>query len=122
MDSLIGSKLRKLRILMGISQEELGDYIGVSFQQIQKYEKGQSKITASKLFEIANFLGKDVSFFFKNNDNSYEENNNFAFQEEQEQYITSSNNKEIIALVKSYMSIKDEAVRKKLLALIKSLQ
>jgi transcriptional regulator with XRE-family HTH domain len=63
-DVFVGQRLREARILAGVSQEELGDAIGVSFQAVQKYEHGENRLSASRLFQAAQFLGRPVSFFF----------------------------------------------------------
>ena len=63
-DLHVGSKVKLRRMLLGMSQENLGDRIGLTFQQIQKYEKGTNRICASRLFELANALGVNVQFFY----------------------------------------------------------
>ena len=65
-DSYVGSQVRMRRQLLGLSQERLADQIGVTFQQVQKYEKGTNRISAGRLMAIAKALGKTVSFFFDN--------------------------------------------------------
>lgn len=64
-DIYVGSKLRERRTLLGISQNKLGDLIGVTFQQIQKYEKGSNRMGASRLYQIAKVLLIPVSYFFE---------------------------------------------------------
>ncbi|WP_208438685.1 helix-turn-helix domain-containing protein [Bartonella grahamii] len=63
-DISVGKKIRCRRKYMGISQEKLGKKIGVSFQQIQKYENGSNRVGAGRLQEIANILDVDISFFY----------------------------------------------------------
>jgi transcriptional regulator with XRE-family HTH domain len=63
-DEHVGSKLRQFRLLADVTQKELGDALGVSFQQVQKYEVGSNRVSASKLYEIAKFLDVPVSAFF----------------------------------------------------------
>ena len=70
-DEYVGSRVRLRRKLLGISQEALGVSVGVSFQQIQKYEKGTNRIGASRLADIAACLDISVSFFFQGADVSY---------------------------------------------------
>ena len=70
-DEYVGSRVRLRRKLLGISQETLGVSVGVSFQQIQKYEKGTNRIGASRLADIAACLDISVSFFFQGADVSY---------------------------------------------------
>jgi transcriptional regulator with XRE-family HTH domain len=64
-DVHVGSRLRQARILAGMSQDELGSGIGVSFQAVQKYECGENRVSASRLFRAATFLKCTVSFFFE---------------------------------------------------------
>ncbi len=63
-DILIGKRIRHRRIAMGLSQKELGSYLGVSFQQIQKYEKGFNRVSAGCLLKIAQKLEVPISFFY----------------------------------------------------------
>lgn len=63
-DAHVGAQMRLRRTLLGITQERLGQDLGVSFQQIQKYENGHNRISASRLFDICRVLDTPVSFFF----------------------------------------------------------
>jgi transcriptional regulator with XRE-family HTH domain len=63
-DAIIGEKIRARRERIGFSQPQLGDAIGVTFQQVQKYERGFNRVSASKLFRIADALGEDVGHFY----------------------------------------------------------
>ena len=64
-DRHVGSRVRMRRMLAGISQEKLGDALGLTFQQVQKYEKGANRISASKLWDIARFFRVDIGYFFE---------------------------------------------------------
>jgi transcriptional regulator with XRE-family HTH domain len=64
-DKYVGSRVRMRRMMLGMSQEKLGDALGLTFQQVQKYEKGTNRIGASRLQQIAHFLQVPVSFFFE---------------------------------------------------------
>ena len=63
-DRHVGSRVRMRRMMLGMSQEKLGDALGLTFQQVQKYEKGTNRIGASRLQQISNSLQVPVSFFF----------------------------------------------------------
>ncbi len=63
-DAHVGSRIRMRRQLVSMSQERLGELLGITFQQVQKYEKGANRISASRLFFAAKTLGVPVSFFF----------------------------------------------------------
>ncbi|MBS0244769.1 MAG: helix-turn-helix transcriptional regulator [Proteobacteria bacterium] len=64
-DVHVGSRVRLRRMLLGISQEKLGERLGLTFQQVQKYEKGVNRIGASRLFDLSTVLGVPISFFYE---------------------------------------------------------
>jgi transcriptional regulator with XRE-family HTH domain len=64
-DKHVGARVRMRRMLASVSQEKLGEALGLTFQQVQKYEKGTNRISASRLQNIAKILGVPVSFFFE---------------------------------------------------------
>lgn len=64
-DKYVGEKLRKRRLLLKVSQEQLAECVDLTFQQIQKYEKGLNRISCSKLYEFAHFLKTDIEYFFQ---------------------------------------------------------
>ena len=64
-DRHVGSRVRMRRMMLSMSQEKLGDALGLTFQQVQKYEKGTNRIGASRLQQIAHILQVPVSFFFE---------------------------------------------------------
>jgi transcriptional regulator with XRE-family HTH domain len=63
-DQLVGRKIRERRMLLGLTQQQLADMIGVTYQQAHKYERGINRISAGRLFEIAKILSVPVSYFF----------------------------------------------------------
>ncbi len=64
-DKYVGSRVRMRRMMLGMSQEKLGNALGLTFQQVQKYEKGTNRIGASRLQQIAQILQVQVAFFFE---------------------------------------------------------
>jgi transcriptional regulator with XRE-family HTH domain len=72
LDANIGHKIRELRLLNGYAQWEIGKLLGISFQQIQKYERGKNRISASNLYRLAVHFGTDFDYFF----NSYQKHRN----------------------------------------------
>ena len=64
-DAHVGQRIRHRRWLLGLTQQQLGDAIGIKFQQVQKYETGMNRVSASRLWDIARVLDVDVSFFFE---------------------------------------------------------
>jgi transcriptional regulator with XRE-family HTH domain len=120
-DVHVGRRLRSRRTMLGMSQENLGDAVGVTFQQIQKYEKGLNRIGSSRLFEFSRTLNVSVSYFFED---FYETGSNAVPEvgEATASYEAETlANKEVLALVRAYSAIEDELVRKKVLGLVKSL-
>lgn len=69
-DIFVGARIRAQRAALGMSQTELGNMIGVRFQQVQKYEAGINRVSASRLWTIADALGVDISYFFEGIDNA----------------------------------------------------
>ena len=63
-DRHVGNRVRMRRLLVGMSQEKLGELLGITFQQVQKYEKGSNRVSASRLFQISRVLGVPVQFFY----------------------------------------------------------
>ena len=64
-DKEIGSRIRMRRMLVGMSQEKLGEMLGLTFQQVQKYEKGTNRISVGRMIDIAQVLGVEIGFFFE---------------------------------------------------------
>lgn len=64
-DVHVGKRLRLRRTMIGLSQEQLAAAVGVTFQQIQKYERGSNRVSASRLYDVARVLGVDIGFFFE---------------------------------------------------------
>lgn len=123
-DIHVGRRLRSRRTILGMSQEEIGQSVGVTFQQIQKYERGLNRIGSSRLYEFSCILGVGISYFFEDYHNPQLNDNDEvnSLQEEENAFeYEKLNNKEILNLVRSYYGIPDPAVRKKILSLIKTL-
>jgi transcriptional regulator with XRE-family HTH domain len=106
-DVHVGRRLRQARFLAGMSQEELGTGIGVSFQAVQKYEHGENRLSASRLFKAARLLDRPVSFFF-------EELGGEAVTKE-----TNGFSREEIELVRHFRQIPSDEVREHLLQMTK---
>ena len=73
-DKHVGARVRMRRMMLAMSQEKLGDALGLTFQQVQKYEKGTNRIGASRLQQISNILQVPVSFFFEGAPNNSNRN------------------------------------------------
>jgi transcriptional regulator with XRE-family HTH domain len=123
-DEQVGNQLRQRRSLLGLSQEKLAEKVGITFQQIQKYENGANRISASRLFEFSKVLDTPINFFFELS-GANEQAKNYGFSDnEQSEYEGPENimaKKETLELIRVYYSIKNEKKRKDLLKLIRSM-
>lgn len=117
LDMFIGSKVKFRRTMLGISQDRLGSSLGITFQQIQKYEKGVNRISASTLYGISNILGCDFSYWVEGYDDAASVHDESTPTYE----FDSSKKKETAELLKAYYKISDPALRKRVLDFIKGL-
>ena len=116
-DKHVGSRVRMRRMLLGLSQEKLGEKLGVTFQQVQKYEKGMNRIGASRLQSIAEILDVPPSFFFE--DVKGGEIRAPGFSEASSVYVVDFlSTVEGLQLNKAFASIKDQRVRRKVVDLV----
>ncbi len=117
-DIQVGNRVRIRRMLIGMSQERLGDLLGLTFQQVQKYEKGVNRIGAGRLFEMSRILNVPVDFFYEGVNAAPappgEEGQGAPVME----FVSSG---EGLQLSLAFMKIKDAKVRKRVLDLVKSL-
>jgi transcriptional regulator with XRE-family HTH domain len=122
-DVQVGSRVRLRRNMLGLSQEKLGEAIGLTFQQVQKYERGANRIGASRLHELSRVLDVPVSFFFDDTDPVRAPAIPGGFAEPPSEGFDSDplRRPETIELVDAYFSIADAAVRRRLLDLAKAL-
>ncbi|MBF0252046.1 MAG: helix-turn-helix transcriptional regulator [Alphaproteobacteria bacterium] len=126
-DVHVGARLRQRRTLLGMSQEKLGESVGLTFQQIQKYERGANRIGASRLFQLSQVLDVSVSYFFEEMPGEV--------QKTRGDYAAPSNvieieavqtgdpmaRRETLELVRAYYKIDDPKVRKRIFELTKSI-
>lgn len=128
-DAHVGARVRLRRTLLGMSQEKLGDALGLTFQQVQKYERGVNRIGASRLFDLARVLDVPIGFFF--DDLPPEMGGNAAVRSRPALYGFGEasdgfehevmNKRETLELVHAYHRITDQALRKRVFDLIKTL-
>jgi transcriptional regulator with XRE-family HTH domain len=118
-DIHVGSRIRLRRNIIGISQEKLGDHLGITFQQIQKYERGTNRVGASRLQAIANVLGVPVSFFFE--DLASNGDSHAADFVPVTSSADSCNSAEGLQLNRAFFAIADPEVRLRIVELVKSL-
>jgi transcriptional regulator with XRE-family HTH domain len=113
-------------MLIGMSQEKLGELLGLTFQQVQKYEKGANRIGASRLYDISTILGVPVSYFFDDlvGDHGVKRTNGHGASTDVDagpymmEFVSSA---EGFQLVRAFTKITDPRVRKRMLELVKSL-
>ena len=126
-DVHVGQRLRVRRSLLGMSQEKLADAIGLTFQQIQKYERGVNRISAGRLFQFSKILDVPVSYFYDKVGTSNKENISYAALSDNAQEGFSHEGgdlmqkKETIDLVRAYYAIGDDSKRKETLRFIKAM-
>jgi transcriptional regulator with XRE-family HTH domain len=113
-DVHVGSRLRMRRQIISMSQEKLGELLGITFQQVQKYEKGTNRISASRLFYAAKILGIPVQAFFEDLPN-VEGESGFAEAGSDNTVMTAMMNAEGIQLAKAFRDA-DSATKRKLIA------
>ena len=126
-DVHVGSRIRLRRTLLGMSQQKLGEAIGLTFQQVQKYERGTNRVGSSRMFELARVLDVPVSYFFE------EMGSDVAARGRQHAFGIASEapaggasadpmtKRETLELVRAYYKITDAKVRKRLFEMTKAL-
>ena len=126
-DAHVGHRVRLRRMLVGMSQERLGELLGLTFQQVQKYEKGVNRIGAGRLYELAGILGVPVSFFYEGMNGAGGPQVEGAEQPQPQpggrppavmEFVATG---EGLQLSLAFMRIRDGKVRRKILDLVRSL-
>lgn len=107
-DVHVGKRIRQRRWLVGMTQQKLAEAVGIKFQQIQKYETGANRVSASRLWDIADALEVDVSFFFEGIKSDGEEN----IAKDQTVPADMMGDKEAMDLVRSYYAIPENQRRR----------
>jgi transcriptional regulator with XRE-family HTH domain len=122
-DVHVGGRVRLRRTMLGMSQDKLADSLGLTFQQVQKYEKGVNRIGASRVFEISRILGVPIQFFYDDYDADTGRSYGFAEQgpDDGAAMMELLNTPEGVQLCKHFASISDPKIRKRVLELVKSL-
>ena len=128
-DVHVGARIRLRRTLLGMSQERLGDALGLTFQQVQKYERGANRVGASRLFDLSRILDVPISFFYDNMPESMTgavqqtARPVYGLAEQQDGFGNEDTvaRRETLELVRAYSRIVDLNVRKRMLELMKSM-
>jgi transcriptional regulator with XRE-family HTH domain len=111
-DAHVGERIRARRTELGLTQEELGSGLGISYQQIQKYETGANRISAGRLYEIANALDIGIAYFFES----------FEPGKRDGGIPHGGHNRTSIELVRNFQHIEDESLKSAVAALLKALK
>jgi len=121
-DRHVGARVRMRRMLAGVSQEKLGEALGLTFQQVQKYEKGSNRISASRLQQIAKMLDVPVAYFFDGAPTDdmptaagFADSSSTAYVSD---FLATS---EGVQLTKAFVRIKDGKVRRRIVDLVEAL-
>jgi transcriptional regulator with XRE-family HTH domain len=119
-DGQVGNRVRLRRMLVGMSQERLGELLGLTFQQVQKYEKGVNRIGAGRLYQVAQILGVPINYFYEGVIQQSAESirNGDSSTPPVMEFLSSG---EGLQLTLAFMRIRDSKVRKRVIDLVKSL-
>ena len=118
-DIYVGQRLRLRRSMLGMSQEQLGNATGITFQQVQKYERGINRMGASRLYDFSKILSTPISYFFE----GFSDSNKMAVAESgaPAYEVEAMTGKDTMALVRAFSEIKSPKVRRQVLQLARSL-
>ena len=120
-DKYVGSRVRMRRIMLGMSQEKLGEALGLTFQQIQKYEKGTNRVGASRIQQIAEVLQVPVSFLFEGGPTSRPGNEGFG-EEASPAYVSDFlATSEGLALTRAFTRITESKLRRSIVDLVEQI-
>lgn len=120
-DSYVGKRLRLRRTMMGLSQEAIAKAVGITFQQVQKYEKGSNAMNSNRLYEFAQFMHVPVAYFFEGLESSSGSATGFA--EEAEKFDHKNrivSDRESLEIMKAFKRIKEQVIRKRLADLVRA--
>ena len=119
-DRHVGSRVRMRRMMISMSQEKLGERLGITFQQVQKYEKGTNRIGASRLHQISSILGVPIAFFYEGAPNA--EGAVGATESGNPPYVSDFlATSEGLALTKAFMKVNDPKLRRRIVDLVEAM-
>lgn len=121
MDVHVGSRVRLRRMLLGMSQEKLGEQLGLTFQQVQKYEKGINRIGAGRLHDLSRVLGVPVGFFYEEAPGVESGMAGFAEQPDESYVIEFLGSREGLELNKAFVRVQDPKVRRSIIEMVRAL-
>jgi len=107
-DRHVGERIRRRRVMLGLTQEQLGEALGISYQQIQKYETGANRVSAGRLFKISQILEMNVATLYDGLGEAIDED-------------ISGASRHVIELVRAFSKIKDDKIRASVMSLVRAL-
>ncbi len=124
-DAYVGAQIKQRRTIVGMSQTELANRLGITFQQVQKYEKGANRVGSSRLYEISEILGVQIQSFFEGVEEVIQAKNSKKADKRTrdttlgkfDEFISSPSG---VDMIKAFVEIEDPSVRKQIAALVKS--
>ena len=119
-DRHVGNRVRMRRLLVGMSQEKLGELLGITFQQVQKYEKGSNRVSASRLYQISRVLGVPVQFFYEELAVGGAAAGGFAERPAESYAVEFLGSREGLELNKAFARITDPRVRRSIVDLVRA--
>ena len=120
-DAYVGKRLRLRRTMMGLSQEAIAKAVGITFQQVQKYEKGANAMNSNRLFEFSQFMNVPVAYFFEGLDSSSPAATGFAEEAATFDHKGRAvSDRESLEIMKAFKRIKEQVIRKRLADLVRA--
>ena len=107
-DRHVGGRMRELRIMLGLTQPQIADLIGVTYQQAHKYEKGRNRIAAGRLYTIAQALGVEVGYFFEG-------------LKSPDDFVPTPQQRMLLDLARNYLDIRDPRHQEAIIAFVRAL-
>ena len=121
-DIHVGNRVRQRRTLLGLSLERLASALDLTFQQVQKYERGANRIGAGRLYQLARALDVPVTYFFEDMDDAHYQSASSVNEDASQSYQADPmTQRETLLLVRAYYAIPDPAVRRRMLDLMRSM-
>ena len=126
-DVHVGKRIRLRRTLLGMSQEQLGNALNITFQQVQKYERGANRVSASRLWDISQIIDVPINYFFEDMSETTEKSSpaqndsQHSFRPELDDAKDPMARRETLELVRTYYSIEQPHVRRRIADMVKSI-
>lgn len=120
-DAHVGKRLRQRRTMLGLSQEAVAKAVGITFQQVQKYEKGANAMNSSRLYEFAQFMHVPVAYFFEGLDSGNAAQGFSEGEAEKFAHPGRVSDRESLEMMKAFKRIKEQVIRKRLADMVRAI-